>query len=131
VAAGVRLSVGSDSNTRIDPLEELRELEACARRTALRRNVLIGPDDAGPGPLLLRAGWADGARALGLPEPRIAVGAPADLVAVDLHGDELAGVADEDLPGALVMAGSAASVQASWIAGSGDRSTAASSAPAP
>jgi formimidoylglutamate deiminase len=67
VAAGVRLSVGSDSNTRIDPLEELRELEACARRTALRRNVLVGPDDAGPGPLLLRAGWADGARALGLP----------------------------------------------------------------
>ena len=128
VAAGVRLSVGTDSNTRIDPLEELRELEACARRTALRRNVLVAPGDPGPAPLLLRAGWTHGARALGLAEPRLAVGAPADLIAIDLEGDELAGVADDDLAAALVMAGSAASVQASWIAGSGDR---ARSAPMP
>ena len=37
---GIALCIGSDSNVRIDPLEELRELEGIARRQALRRNVI-------------------------------------------------------------------------------------------
>jgi formimidoylglutamate deiminase len=37
---GIGLCVGSDSNVRIDPLEELRELEGIARRQAGRRNVI-------------------------------------------------------------------------------------------
>ncbi len=36
----VGLCIGSDSNVRIDPLEELRELDGIARRQAGRRNVL-------------------------------------------------------------------------------------------
>ena len=42
---GIRLCIGSDSNVRIDPLEELRELEGIARRQSGRRNV-IPLDDA-------------------------------------------------------------------------------------
>ena len=56
---GIPLCIGSDSNVRIDPLEELRELEGIARRQALRRNVL-SPDE------LLWIGGESGAAALGI-----------------------------------------------------------------
>ncbi|MGE5690625.1 MAG: amidohydrolase family protein [Pseudomonadota bacterium] len=84
---GIRLCVGSDSNVRIDPLEELRELEGIARRQAGRRNVL-------PVGTLLAIGSEEGAAALGLDRW-------AD-VGVDLAHPALAGVATEDVPAALV-----------------------------
>ncbi len=37
---GIGICIGSDSNVRIDPLEELRELEGIARRAAGKRNVI-------------------------------------------------------------------------------------------
>ena len=58
-ARGIPLCIGSDSNVRIDPLEELRELEGTARRQALRRNV-ISPAE------LLEIGSREGANTLGL-----------------------------------------------------------------
>ena len=58
---GIGICVGSDSNVRIDPLEELREIEAIARRASGRRGVV--PLDA-----LLCAGADEGAAALGLDE---------------------------------------------------------------
>jgi formimidoylglutamate deiminase len=84
---GIPLSIGSDSNVRIDPLEELRELEGIARRQTLRRNVI-------PVEQLLEIGAAGGARALGLEEwPG---------VEVDLGHRSLLGVAPGDVPAALV-----------------------------
>ena len=115
--AGVPVSVGSDSNTLLDPLAELRELEHVARRSALRRNVLVADGDPGPAPYLLACGWEHGARSLGLPAPLIEAGAPADLIALDLAHPEIAGTADEHLAAAIVMAGSAALVTRSWVAG--------------
>jgi formimidoylglutamate deiminase len=94
---GIALSIGSDSNVRIDPLEELRELEGIARRLALRRNV-IPPNE------LLAIGSAAGATALGLERW--------DEVEVDVRHPALAGVAPEDVPTALVF-GCAAEVLAS------------------
>ncbi|MDX6375879.1 MAG: formimidoylglutamate deiminase, partial [Gaiellaceae bacterium] len=115
--AGVPICVGSDSNTILDPLAEMRELELVARRTAQRRNVLVAEGDDGPAPYLLACGWAHGARALGLPVPVVEAGAPADLIALDLGHAEIAGVADEHLAAAVVMAGSAALVTRTWVAG--------------
>jgi formimidoylglutamate deiminase len=83
----IPLSIGSDSNVRIDPLEELRELEGTARRQELLRNVI-------PVEQLLEIGSAGGARALGLeawPE-----------VDIDLAHRSLAGVEPADVPAALV-----------------------------
>ena len=40
LAREIPLCIGSDSNVRIDPLEELREIDGTARRQALRRNVI-------------------------------------------------------------------------------------------
>jgi formimidoylglutamate deiminase len=79
---GIGLCIGSDSNVRIDPLEELRELEGIARRQELRRNVITPAE-------LLEIGSAEGARALGLDEwPGIEV----DLSHVSLRGVDREGV---------------------------------------
>lgn len=56
---GIDLCIGSDSNVRIDPLEELRELDGIARRQSGRRDVFPVDD-------LLEIGTVGGARALGL-----------------------------------------------------------------
>ncbi len=55
----IGICVGSDSNVRIDPLEELRELEGIARRQSGRRDI-ISLDS------LLAFGSDEGAAALGL-----------------------------------------------------------------
>ena len=92
VEHGIALCIGSDSNVRIDPLEELRELEGIARRQALRRNVL-GVDR------LLRFGSHDGAASLGL--------ASWDDVEIDADHASLQGVPPAELRAALVFGGSA------------------------
>jgi formimidoylglutamate deiminase len=56
---GIGISVGSDSNVRIDPLEELRELETTARRESGRREVCDAET-------LLCFGADEGAASLGL-----------------------------------------------------------------
>ena len=89
----IPLCIGSDSNVRLDPLEELRELEGIARRQELRRNVV-------PVPQLLEIGAAEGAKAIGLEEwPG---------VEADLGHPSLAGVAGDEVEAALVFGCSAA-----------------------
>ena len=80
--------IGSDSNIRIDPLEELRELETTARRQTLSREV----HDVGT---LLCFGADEGAASLGLetwPD-----------TAVDLDHPSLRGVDPADVLDALVL----------------------------
>jgi formimidoylglutamate deiminase len=75
----IGICIGSDSNVRIDPLEELRELEGIARRQSGRRNVLSTST-------LLCYGADEGAGALGLEQW--------DDVEVDLDHPSLRGVED-------------------------------------
>jgi formimidoylglutamate deiminase len=85
---GIGICIGSDSNVRIDPLEELRELEGIARRRTGRRNIVS------PGSLLC-FGADEGAAALGLetwPE-----------IEIDLGHPSLAGVDPGDVFPALVF----------------------------
>lgn len=84
---GIPLCIGSDSNVRIDPLEELRQLEGIARRQDGRRGVF--DTDA-----LWTIGGANGARSLGLD----AWGE----IQVDPGHHSLDGVAAEHLRAALV-----------------------------
>jgi formimidoylglutamate deiminase len=89
---GIGMCVGSDSNVRIDPLEELRELEGIARRRAGRRNVISVST-------LLCCGADEGAAALGLerwPD-----------VEVDLEHPSLTGIEPQDVHAALVFGCSA------------------------
>jgi formimidoylglutamate deiminase len=94
---GIGVCIGSDSNVRIDPLEELRELEGIARRQSGRRNVVSVER-------LLCYGADEGAGALGLERW-------AD-TAVDLEHPSLRGVDDADVFAALVF-GCAAEVLSS------------------
>ena len=91
---GIPLCIGSDSNVRIDPFEELRELEGIARRQSGRRGVFSTDELHG-------FGQDVGARALGLdawPE-----------IAIDLGHRSLAGV-DADHVQAALVAGCGADV---------------------
>ena len=88
VERGIPICIGSDSNVRIDPLEELRELEGIARRSLQRRNV-VSPET------LLRYGADEGAVALGLdsrPE-----------ITVDLEHPSLRGIERDDVLPALIF----------------------------
>jgi formimidoylglutamate deiminase len=92
VERGIAICIGSDSNVRIDPLEELRELEGIARRLTLRRNVL-GTET------LLRSGSSEGAAALGLQTW--------DEIEVDLEHPQLQGLDGGEVFAALVFGCSA------------------------
>jgi formimidoylglutamate deiminase len=88
----IGICIGSDSNVRIDPLEELRELEGIARRRTLRRNV-VSPAT------LLCFGSDEGAASLGLESWPDAE--------VDLAHDSLAEIDEADAFAALVFGCSA------------------------
>jgi formimidoylglutamate deiminase len=88
----IGMCIGSDSNVRIDPLEELRELDGIARRLTLRR-------DAIPLDRLLAFGSSEGAAALGIDPPAE--------IAVDTDHASLRGVPAADVLAALVYGSSA------------------------
>jgi formimidoylglutamate deiminase len=96
--AGVPIAIGSDSQVRIDPFEEARELETLARREGQTRSALL----AATGDL-----WAElcraGARSLGVE----ATGE----IEVDTEHPDLRGIEPEDLPAALVTCASAGVVR--------------------
>jgi formimidoylglutamate deiminase len=83
----IAMCIGSDSNVRIDPLEELRELDGIARRQTGRRDTIERE-------ALLGVGSDEGAAALGLDAW--------DDVEIDVEHPSLRGVAEEDLLDALI-----------------------------
>ncbi|MCF6424935.1 MULTISPECIES: formimidoylglutamate deiminase [Amycolatopsis] len=95
--AGVRLSLGSDSQAVIDPFEELRALELHERLTSEERGRFGVAE-------LVAAGTRHSA--LGRDGGRLAVGEPADLVVVALDSVRTAGTE----PAGAVFAASAADV---------------------
>jgi formimidoylglutamate deiminase len=105
---GIPLSIGSDSHVRIDPFEELREIETNARRLSGRRNVLVAENETAPTPWLLQAGWGhDGPKA----------GDPADLIEIDVAHPSLADVEARSLPSALVFGAGSGIVAGTWVDG--------------
>jgi formimidoylglutamate deiminase len=103
----IDLCVGSDSHVRIDPFEELREIETGARRLSGRRNVLVAPGEDSPTPWLLRAGWQ---------REGVKPGDTADFVEIDLEHPAVADIEAQDLPSALVFGAESGVVAASWVA---------------
>jgi formimidoylglutamate deiminase len=89
---GIGICIGSDSNVRIDPLEELREVEGIARRRTGRRNIV----SAGS---LLCFGADEGAAALCLESW--------DEIEIDLGHRSLRGIDYADVFPALVFGCSA------------------------
>ncbi|HLI70297.1 MAG TPA: formimidoylglutamate deiminase [Ktedonobacteraceae bacterium] len=117
LAADIPLAIGADSNTRLDPIEELRWAEYSARMRYQRRRVLVADEQTSPGPQLLAMGTKNGARALGLAGGEIAVGQPADFVALNLNHLSLAGWTSEDLLDVLFFGTSADVIAGTWVQG--------------
>jgi cytosine/adenosine deaminase-related metal-dependent hydrolase len=103
-AAGIAMTIGTDSHAVIDPFEEARAIELDERMASLRRGTHQ------PGELLTAAtqsgyrslGWGDGGR--------IAPGCLADLTTVALSSPRLAGTDPAHAAAAVVFAATAGDV---------------------
>ena len=84
LSAGVRISLGSDSNVQINLLEDARELEYHLRMLKLERAVLTAKS-------LFACATEAGARSLGAPGGSLEIGRPADFFTVGLDDPSLAG----------------------------------------
>jgi formimidoylglutamate deiminase len=117
---GARFCIGSDSQTVLDPWEELRGLEYHTRLRTMRRVVLAEEASADRwevAPVLLRAGTINGAGALGVETGVLQVGARADFVAIDLEHSALAGWTDATLPALLALSAPDSVVRDVWVNG--------------
>lgn len=104
--AGARIALGSDGHAVIDPLLEIRGLEA-GERLASGRRGRFDPAE------LLAAATEHGSASLGLPPNRFEPGDPADFVEVDLRSPRTSG-AD---PRQALLAATASDVLATVVAG--------------
>lgn len=116
LAAGGAFGIGSDSNARIALGEELRMLEYSQRLRDRARNVLV-PEEGSVGETLYLGATAGGARALGRDAGTLAVGALADLVAIDSRDPTLAALSDSQILDGLCFAAGDRIVTDVWSAG--------------
>jgi formimidoylglutamate deiminase len=100
--ASVRYAIGSDSQVRIDPFEEVRELETGARRERQTRDALLAQ---APGTDLWRD-LVEGGRA------SVGITAAQPEIELDLDHPDLAGIPPEDIALALATCASAGVVRA-------------------
>jgi formimidoylglutamate deiminase len=98
--AGVAYAIGSDSQVRIDPFEEIRELETGARRERQTRHALLSTDDSRLWERLAYGGRVS----LGL-------GGQAPEIEIDLDHPTLAGIPPPDIHYALATCASAGVVK--------------------
>jgi len=101
--AGVRIALGSDSLTQIDPLENARELEYNLRLRKLERAVLDTVDDEPLPQRIFACATLHGAASLGSQAGTLGPGQPADFFTVDLQDPSIAGAHREELLAGIVF----------------------------
>jgi formimidoylglutamate deiminase len=116
LAAGGSVAIGSDSNTIIDPFNELRQLEYSQRLALQRRNVLAR-EDIPVGRALWQAAANGGARACGRATGTLAVGMRADLVVLNGDDPALADLEPEAMLESAVFGPSRAPVRDTLVGG--------------
>ncbi len=121
VQARVSMCIGSDSQTVIDPLEEIRLVEYHERLRSLRRVVVATPHGAHKrfetAPVLLSIGTSGGARSLGINAGAFEPGLMADFVAVDLDHASLTGWDAESLGSLISLSAPASVIRDVWVNG--------------
>ena len=118
--AGVRVSLGTDSQIQIDLLEDARELEYHLRLQQTARNVLAPRDDTTSTALARRlfdCATINGAASIGFNGGRLAPGAPADFFTVDLDDPSIAGAVPDDLLANVVFSLSRTAVRDVVVSG--------------
>jgi formimidoylglutamate deiminase len=119
LAAGVPISLGSDSHAQIDLLEDARELEYHLRLRDLQRNVLA-PEDPRPDALAARlflSATVSGARSLGFGGGTLKPGTPADFFTVDLNDPSIAGADEDSLLAAIMFTAGRAAIRDVCVGG--------------
>jgi formimidoylglutamate deiminase len=119
LAAGVPLTIGSDSHVGREWREELRWLEYGQRLLRRQRNVAAAPETGAPASAerLFDRVLAGSAAAAGAPRWGLVPGARADALVVDAHEDALLGVPPSHALDALVFSGPARSWRDVMVAG--------------
>ena len=109
-AAGIPLSVGSDSHAVIDIFEEASGIEMHARLASGRRGV-FSPHE------LMEAATVSGSASLGFSSEGLAQGSPADFIVVDPDSPRLAGLSEDTALEMIVFAATASDVRDVFVAG--------------
>jgi len=104
--AGASIALGSDQNAVIDPLLELRGLEAGERLASGVRGRFAPAE-------LMTAATNNGYRSLGLGRATLAVGEPLDLVEIDVNSTRTIGAR----LGQIALVATASDVTGVWVAG--------------
>lgn len=115
--AGGRLCIGSDSQSTVNPAEELRWLEYQQRLRRKRRVVLASKDESHVGTRLWRDAAVSGAQAIGQPVGEIAVGRRADWLVLDAAHPAMAGATPEAAFDRLLFAGADRAIRDVMVAG--------------
>lgn len=121
---GVRIALGTDSNTQIDPLEDARELECHLRLKHLHR-IVLGPQPSAttnvtPSALahsLLACATRHGAESLQAPAGALEPGLAADFFTIDLDDPALAGADSDTLASSLIFSSSRACIREVFVGG--------------
>ena len=100
-----RLCIGSDSQSTVNPAEELRWLEYQQRLRKKRRVVLATKSESHVGTRLWRDAALSGAQAIGQPVGTIAVGRRADWLVLEASHPAMAGAAPGSALDRLLFAG--------------------------
>ncbi len=128
---GVRVSLGTDSHTQIDLLEDARGLEYHLRLKTLRRNVLAPaargvedesaveetPEVAALAARLFECATLMGAESIGAHAGGFEPGRAADFFTVDLEDPSIAGASTDDLLPAIVFSASRAAFRETAVGG--------------
>lgn len=95
--AGIRVALGSDSQTQIDPLEDVRELDYHLRLVLEQRAILDQIGGQSLAQRLFGCATVNGARSLAVPAGDLSPGSCADFFTVDLNDLSIAGHSADDL----------------------------------
>ena len=115
--AGGRVCVGSDSQSTVNPSEELRWLEYQQRLRKKRRAVLAAQAEAHVGTRLWRDAAQHGAQAIGQPVGALAVGRRADWLVLDSAHASMVGASADAALDHLLFAGGDAAIRDCMVAG--------------
>jgi formimidoylglutamate deiminase len=117
LGAGGRLCVGSDSQSTVNPAEELRWLEYQQRLRKKRRAVLTAAGEPHVGTRLWRDAARHGSQAIGQPAGAIEVGRRADWLVLDAAHPSMAGASADAALDHLLFAGGDAAIRDCMVAG--------------
>lgn len=114
---GGRLCIGSDSQSSVNPAEELRWLEYQQRLRNRRRGVLATAAEPHVGTRLWREAALYGAEATGQPAGSIAIGQRADWLVLNPDHPSMVGAAADGALDHLLFAGAGAAIRDVMVAG--------------